>query len=84
MQIDRYTKTVLTIIAATLVWLCLVLTPTGTPLGAQSAVDTSQPPMRVVIAGWEGIGGRVQASAGPPPVVTFMDLRSNPLPTSSK
>ena len=83
MTIDRYTKTVLTIIAAALVWLCIIHTPTGTPLSAQVPADTSQPPMRVVIAGWEGAGPRVQGNAGMGQVITFTDLRANPLPTSA-
>ena len=82
MHADRYTKTVLTIIAAALVWLCIVLTPAGTPLSAQTPALT-QDAMRVVIAGWEGSGPRVQGSASAPAVVTYMDLRSNPLPTAS-
>jgi tRNA G37 N-methylase TrmD len=84
MQVDRFTKVVLTVIAAALVWLCIVLTPMGTSLNAQSAVDASQPAMRVVIAGWEGSAPRVQGNAGAPPVVTFGDLRAFPLPTTAK
>ena len=83
MTIDRYTKTVLTIIAAALVWLCIIHTPTGTALNAQVPADTSQPPMRVVIAGWEGGGPRVQGNANQGQVVTYIDLRANPLPTSA-
>ena len=83
MRTDRYTKVVLTIIAAALVWLCIVLTPAGTPLSAQQPTDTAQGAMRVVIAGWEGTGPRVQGSAGAPAVVTYSDLRVNPLPTSA-
>ena len=83
MTTDRYTKTVLTIIAAALVWLCIIQTPIGTALMAQTAADTSQPATRVVIAGWEGSGPRVQGSAAAPPVVTFSDLRAFPLPTSA-
>jgi hypothetical protein len=83
MTIDRYTRAVLTIIAAALVWLCVILTPAGTPLSAQVPADTSQPATRVVIAGWEGTGPRLQGSAGGPPIVTYSDLRVNPLPTSA-
>jgi hypothetical protein len=81
MSTDRYTKTILTLIAAALVWLCIVLTPTGTPLSAQTPAGADA--MRVVIAGWEGSGPRVQGSAGAPAVVTYLDLRSNPLPTTA-
>jgi hypothetical protein len=84
MQVDRYTKAILTVIAAALVWLCVVLTPMGTALSAQPAADASQPAMRVVIAGWEGSGPRVQGNAGAPAVVTFSDLRAFPLPTTAK
>jgi len=82
MHVDRYTKTLLTIIAAALVWLCVVLTPAGTPLSAQTPAP-SQDAMRVVIARWEGSGPRIQGNAGAPAVVTYMDLRANPLPTSA-
>jgi hypothetical protein len=81
MHVDRYTKTILTIIAAALVWLCIVLTPAGTPVSAQTP---AQDAMRVVIAGWEGSGPRIQGSAAAPAVVTYLDLRSNPLPTTAK
>lgn len=84
MATDRYTKTVLTIIAAALVWLCVIQTPIGTAAIAQTPADTAQPAQRVVIAGWEGSGPRVQGSAGAPPVITFSDLRAFPLPTSGK
>lgn len=45
MTSDRYTKAVLTVIAAALVWLCIVQTPIGSPVQAQT-------PSRVMIAGW--------------------------------
>lgn len=47
MRIDLYTKTVMTVIAAALLYLCVALTPIGTPVQAQPGVQ------RVVIAGWE-------------------------------
>jgi hypothetical protein len=80
MTVDRYTKIVLTVIAVALVWLCVVLTPAGTPVSAQ-AQDPTQGAMRVVIAGWEGSARRVQGNAGAPPVVIYGDLVANPLPT---
>jgi hypothetical protein len=52
MPIDRYTKTVLTIIAGALLWLCVV----GLP-----ATVTADAPTHVIIDGWMGSntpGGR--------------------------
>jgi hypothetical protein len=60
-MVDRYTRVVLTVIAACLVYLCLVLTPVGTPLRAQQqgapAQGAARPglatgPAEVVIVGW--------------------------------
>jgi|WetSurMetagenome_2_1015567.scaffolds.fasta_scaffold340829_2 hypothetical protein len=60
-MVDRYTRIVLTVIAACLVYLCLVLTPLGTPLRAQQpgapAQGAARPglatgPAEVVIVGW--------------------------------
>ncbi len=39
MRVDLYTRIVLTVIASALVWLCIVLTPMGTPLRAQANVQ---------------------------------------------
>ena len=39
MRIDLYTRLVLTTIALCLVWLCVVLTPMGTPVSAQTNVQ---------------------------------------------
>ena len=39
MRIDLYTRAVLTVIALCLVWLCVVLTPIGTPVRAQGTQD---------------------------------------------
>jgi hypothetical protein len=47
MRIDLYTKTVLTVIAICLVYLCL-----GKP-SVMSSVQAQTQPSRVVIAGWE-------------------------------
>src|SRR3954468_8477371 len=51
MNIDRYTKLVLTVIAGALVWICALLS--GSPLGAQqiTAVAPGRP-QPVVIVGW--------------------------------
>ncbi len=46
MTTDRYTKTVLTLIALALVYLCAVSAPIATPTHAQAS------PTHVVIAGW--------------------------------
>lgn len=39
MRIDLYTRVILTTIALCLVWLCVVLTPGGTVVSAQSTVQ---------------------------------------------
>ena len=46
MKTDLYTRVVLTGILLSLVWICVVLTPIGTPLTAQTA--QSAPPLPVV------------------------------------
>jgi hypothetical protein len=60
-MIDRYTRIVLTVIAACLVYLCLVLSKAGTPLAAQATQAPPQGavrpglatgPAEVVIVGW--------------------------------
>ena len=40
MRIDLYTRTVLTVIAACLLWLCVILTPTSTTLSAQTTTPS--------------------------------------------
>ncbi len=55
---DRYTRVVLTVIAACLVYLCLVVSRAGTPLNAQEQPQgAARPglatgPAEVVIVGW--------------------------------
>lgn len=51
---DRYTKFVLTIIAAALVYICIVLTPV-TAVSAQTALRPGDPtgPGQVVVVGWQ-------------------------------
>jgi hypothetical protein len=55
---DRYTRVVLTVIAACLVYLCLVVSRVGTPLSAQDQPQgAARPglatgPAEVVIVGW--------------------------------
>lgn len=61
-MVDRYTRVVLTVIAACLVYLCLVVSNVGTPLGAQQQTGTppagaqrpglSTGPAEVVVVGW--------------------------------
>jgi hypothetical protein len=52
LRIDLYTKLVLTGILGCLIWLCVALTPIGTPVQAQAE------PGQVVIAGYQ-VGGVV-------------------------
>jgi hypothetical protein len=73
-MVDRYTRAVLTVIAVCLVYLCLVVSRAGTPLGAQ-AIPQAPPqappgaarpglgtgPAEVVIVGW-------RSSESDPPV----------------
>jgi hypothetical protein len=58
-MVDRYTRVVLTVIAACLLYLCLVLSRVGTPLSAQGVPPqgADRPglatgPAEVVIVGW--------------------------------
>lgn len=60
-MVDRYTRVVLTVIAACLVYLCLVVSGAGTPLIAQQAgrpaLGQERPglatgPAEVVVVGW--------------------------------
>jgi len=61
-MVDRYTRAVLTIIAACLLYLCLLLSRAGTPLSAQSpAQPATRPgvgpwPTEVVIVGMRAAG----------------------------
>ena len=50
MRLDLYTKTVLTVIAGCLLWLCAM--QTGRPLAAQQAPTLEKAPQPVVIVGW--------------------------------
>ena len=53
-MIDKYTKTVLTVIAIALVYLCLVMTPLPA-VSAQTAARPGDPtgPGQMVIVGWQ-------------------------------
>lgn len=52
MKIDAYTKTVLTVIAACLVWLCLISTGQTVVAQSQSALVSPLPAQPVVVVGW--------------------------------
>ena len=56
MRVDPLTKLLLGVIAAALVYLCVVLTPIGTTVNAQSQTAEPTP---VVLVGWEGQDGKV-------------------------
>ncbi len=57
MIIDAYTKTVLTIIAACLLWLCVM--STGQPVKAQPQQYSGLPAQPVIVVGW----GRLNPTA---------------------
>jgi hypothetical protein len=66
MRVDLYTKAVLTVIAGALLYLCVAVTPLGTPVSAQASPST------VHIGGWvdgRGTVHRLDTNAGLP---TFM------------
>jgi len=57
MRPDPYTKTVLTVIAGCLLWLCAM--QTGRPLAAQQALTLEKAgPQPVVIVGWGTLASR--------------------------
>src|SRR6188508_2469952 len=51
---DRYTKTVLTVIACALVYICVVITPLPTLSAQQSSARPGEPtgPAEVTVVGW--------------------------------
>ena len=57
-MIDRYTKLVLSVIAAALLYLCVVLTPLPA-VHAQNTLRPGEPtgPVQAVIVGWRGAPG---------------------------
>lgn len=57
MRTDNYTKAVLTVIAACLLWICFMLT--GEPLKAQAQQYSPLPAQPVVVVGW----GRLNPAA---------------------
>lgn len=80
-MIDRYTKTVLTVIATALLYLCIVLTPWP---GVQ-AQTTQRPgeftgPAQMVIVGWRGAPGETIPVSAPEPLAVSATA---PLPVRS-
>ena len=61
MRVDVYIRIVLTVIASALVWLCIVLTPMGTPLRAQDIIQD----VRIVGVKHPGYTTPNQFSLGP-------------------
>ena len=59
-MIDRYLKSVLTVIAGALVYLCVVLTPIPSVEAQTPSLrpGVSSGPMEVVIVGWQATGAR--------------------------
>ena len=70
---DRYTKFVLTVIAAALLYLCVVLTPLPAVQAQQNTLRPGEPtgPVQAVIVGWRGAPGESipVSTALPVPVV---------------
>ena len=60
MRPDAYTKAVLTVIAACLVWLCVM--STGRPLSAQQTQVLDGAPQPVVIVGWGTVDAQGRTS----------------------
>jgi len=76
MTIDRYTKVVLTIIATSLVYLCIVMTPIP-GVQAQTAKRPGDPtgPGEMVIVGWRATDPIPVSFQRPVPVVSAETLR---------
>ena len=68
---DRYTKTVLTVIAGALVYLCIVMTAFP-PVQAQGSARPGEPtgPASVVVVGWQSNQAVPVTFQRPVPVVT--------------
>jgi hypothetical protein len=74
-MIDRYTKLVLTVIAAALLYLCVVLTP-WPAVHAQNTQRPGEPtgPVQAVIVGWRGAPGEtIPVSTALPVPVAIRD-----------
>ena len=69
---DRYSKIVLTVIAAALVYLCVVLTPlpSAHAQGTRRAGEMITTPIEAVIVGWKSSDPLPITSARPLPVQT--------------
>ena len=77
MRIDLYTKAVLTGILGCLMWLCIALTPVGTPVQAQLG------PTQVVLAGFQ-VGTTTHGfDRGLPVMVVHGSAVSPPAPSPS-
>ncbi len=74
MRVDLYTKTMLTIIAACLVWLCL----TGTALMPVVTAQTPSAAQQVQLAGWIDAKGQVHL------LPSTSDRKDIPLPVDSR
>ena len=72
---DRYTRTVLTVIAGALIYLCIVMTPLPV-VGAQSSARPGEPtgPGQVVIVGWRAAETLPVAFQRPVPIVATEPL----------
>jgi hypothetical protein len=90
-MVDRYTRVVLTVIAACLVYLCLVVSKVGVPVSAQSqAQQAGAPPVgavrpglstgpaEVVVVGW-----RVNPEDPPLPVAVQNTVTTQSSPDSA-
>jgi hypothetical protein len=62
MRIDLYTRTVLTVIAVCLLWLCVILTPSSTTLSAQTRTPAGT--LTPTQVGAPPAGDQTPASAG--------------------
>jgi hypothetical protein len=69
---DRYTKTVLTVIAVALVYLCIVMTPMPTVHAQQTAARPGEMtgPAQVVVVGWNANAPVPITTAQPLQVIT--------------
>jgi hypothetical protein len=71
MRIDLYTKTVLTVIAACLVWMSLGGPSLLTPVSAQAPTTSGY--QRVLVAGWvDNTGREIKLDYGVPVAVQSM------------
>jgi len=73
-MIDRYTKTVLTLIATALVYLCVILTPLP-GVQAQATQRPGEPtgPVQVVVVGWRAPQNEVIPISAPRPLTVSVN-----------